>query len=84
MENNSRDSSVYVQPIVPQQHLKWSNKADRRKILKFNYSDAPWVLMNLPTLEDIEAAMRRAPAETERLYGNRRVQGSGSWLAEAP
>lgn len=85
VENNSRDSSVYVQHILPPRHLKWTNKADRRKILKFNYSDAPWVLMNLPTLEaDIEAAMRRDPAETERFYGNRRVQGSGSWLAEAP
>lgn len=82
---NSLDKTVYVQHIEPPKHLKWTNKADRKKILKFNYSDAPWVLMNLPTLEaDIEAAMRRDPAETERFYGNRRVQGSGSWLKEVP
>jgi len=80
---NSADKTVYVQHIEPPKWLKWSNKADRKKILKFNYSDAPWVLMNLPALEsDIEAAMRRDPAETERFYGNRRVQGSGHWLAE--
>ncbi|MFJ4287983.1 hypothetical protein ACIPY0_20260 [Paenarthrobacter nicotinovorans] len=80
---NNRDASVYVQHVEPPKWLKWSNAADRRKILKFNYSDAPWVLMNLPALEsDIAAAMRRDPAETERFYGNRRVQGSGSWLKE--
>jgi hypothetical protein len=82
---NRTDKTVYVQHIEPPKYLKWTRKDDRRKILKFNYSDAPWVLMNLPGLEaDIEAAMRRDPAETERFYGNRRVQGSGSWLKEVP
>lgn len=82
---NPADKTVYVQHIEPPKYLKWTNKADRKKILKFNYSDAPWVLMNLPGLEsDIEAAMRRDPAETERFYGNRRVQGAGAWLKELP
>lgn len=82
---NPADKTVYIQHIEPPKQLKWSVKADRKKILKFNYSDAPWVLMNLPGLEaDIAAAMRRDPAETERFYGNRRVQGSGSWLKEVP
>lgn len=85
VENSVRDKTVFIQHVEPPKHWKWSRKADRRKILKFNYSDAPWVLMNLPTLEaDIESAMRRDPAETERFYGNRRVQGAGSWLAEIP
>lgn len=81
IENPTKDT--YVQHILPPSSWKWSNKADRRKILKFNYSDAPWVLMNLEGIEsDIEQAMRRDPAEAERFYGNRRVQGSGHWLAE--
>lgn len=81
---NRRDKTAFVQHVEPPKSLKWSRKADRRKILKFVYSDAPWVLMNLPALEaDIERAMRRDPAETERFYGNRRVQGSGSWMKEA-
>ncbi|MGJ9405271.1 hypothetical protein ACHABQ_02965 [Nesterenkonia aurantiaca] len=81
---NRRDKTAFVQHVEPPKSLKWTRKADRRKILKFVYSDAPWVLMNLPALEaDIERAMRRDPAETERFYGNRRVQGSGSWMKEA-
>lgn len=81
IDNPSKD--VYIQWTPPPSSWKWTNKADRRKILKFNYSDAPWVLMNLESIEsDIEQAMRRDPAEAERFYGNRRVQGSGHWLAE--
>lgn len=83
IENPS--SGVYIQWTPPPARLKWSNAADRRKILKYNYSDAPWVLMNLDGLEeDIKQAMRRDPAEAERFYGNRRVQGAGSWLTEEP
>lgn len=82
---NIKDKTVFIQHVPPPKSLKWTRKADRKAILKFIYSDAPWVLMNLPALEaDIEASMRRDPAETERFYGNRRVQGAGSWLAEAP
>ena len=81
LENPS--DGVYIQWTPPPAGLRWSNKADRRRILKYNYSDAPWVLMNLDGLEeDIKQAMRRDPAEAERFYGNRRVQGSGSWLTE--
>lgn len=83
IENPS--GGVYIQYTPPPASLSWKNKADRRKILKYNYSDAPWVLNNLIGLEeDIEQAMRRDPAEAERFYGNRRVQGSGSWLKEDP
>jgi hypothetical protein len=83
IENPSKD--VYIQWTPPPPSLKWSNKADRRQILRFNYTDAPWVLNNLAGLEsDIEQAMRRDPAEAERFYGNRRVQGAGHWLAEEP
>src|SRR5205085_8271619 len=72
-----------IQWTPPPSRWKWSNQADRRKILKYNYSDAPWVLMNLDGLEeDIKQSMRRDPAEAERFYGNRRVQGSGAWLTE--
>jgi hypothetical protein len=81
IDNPSKD--VYIQWTPPPSSWKWTNKAHRHKILKFNYSDAPWVLMNLESIEsDIEQAMRRDPAEAERFYGNRRVQGSGHWLAE--
>lgn len=83
IENPS--DGVYIQWTPPPSSLKWTNQADRRRILKYNYSDAPWVLMNLEGLEeDIKQAMRRDPAEAERFYGNRRVQGAGSWLAEEP
>ena len=75
------DKTTFVQWIEPPKNLDFKVKADRLKILKFNYADAPWALMNLDGVEtDIQQAMRRDPAEAERFYGNRRVQGAGSWL----
>jgi hypothetical protein len=79
----NRDKSVYIQYIEPPADLRFDKKSDRTKILKFNYADAPWALMNLETVEaDLQTAMRRDPAEAERFYGNRRVIGSGHWLRE--
>ena len=76
--------STYVQWIEPPKNLDFKDKADRKKILEFNYADAPWAMMNLAGVEeDIQQAMRRDPAEAERFYGNRRVQGAGSWLGKA-
>lgn len=77
------DKSVYIQHIEPPKHLVFSKKADRTKMLKFNYADAPWALQNLENVEnDLQVSMRRDPSEAERFYGNRRVLGSGHWLRE--
>lgn len=59
--------------------LLYSNKRERRKIHAHVYAGSWWV--NLDSIE-AEAAelMTRDPAQAERFFGNREVQGLGSWL----
>lgn len=64
----------------PPAHLSFKNKADRRKIFAFNYAGAPWVS---PDTIEGEAAemMEKDPADAERFFGNRLVQGAGTWVS---
>lgn len=63
--------------------LEWdySKKADRSKIHRFVYASSPWVD---PKAIDAEAdeLMERDPTQAERFFGNRLVQGKGSYLSE--
>jgi hypothetical protein len=65
----------------PPKAWKFKLKGDRLKILKYVYEGSWWV--NLDAIE-AEAAelMLLDPAEAERFYGNRLVQGQGTWLDE--
>lgn len=60
-------------------HLSYKNKRERREIHKYVYFGSPWV--NLDSIE-AEAAelMETDPAQAERFFGNRRVQGSGAYI----
>jgi hypothetical protein len=63
------------------QRLKFTSKANRRKIFQFVYEGSWWV--NIDSIE-AEAAelMKSDPAQAERFFGNRLVQGAGSWLED--
>lgn len=86
---NSTAQKTYESPSTdifrfyrrPPTHLSWKNKEERRKILRFNYDGSWWI-----DLDSIEAEAAEAneldPAEAERFFGNRFVQGKGAWLAE--
>lgn len=65
----------------PPKRLSFRNKAERRQILKYAYEGSTHV--NLDSIE-AEAAelMERDPEQAERFFGNRLVQGSGSWLPD--
>lgn len=65
----------------PPVDLKYSNRADRRRIHEYVYRGSSWV--NLDDIEG-EAAelMERDPVQAERFYGNRMVQGHGAWLPD--
>lgn len=65
----------------PPAHLSYKNKAERRKIHEYVYEGSWWV--NLDSIE-AEAAelMEKDPQQAERFFGNRLVQGSGSWLPD--
>lgn len=60
--------------------LDYSKKADRRRIHEYVYRGSWWV--NLDSIEaEASELMKTDPAQAERFFGNRRVSGSGTWLA---
>jgi hypothetical protein len=77
-ESKARDIFKFYEP--PPADLKYTVKADRARIHRFNYEGSPHV--NLASIE-AEAAelMEKDPGQAERFYGNRIVAGLGSWLS---
>lgn len=60
--------------------LKYSRADHRRKIHEHGYAGSWWV--NLDSIEaEAVALLQKDPAEAERFYGNRLVQGSGAFIA---
>ena len=77
----SRRPDIYRYYRKPPANLSYANKRDRHKIHLHVYSDSPWVN---PADIDAEAAelVETDPTQAERFYGNRLVQGLGSYLPE--
>jgi hypothetical protein len=65
----------------PPVHLSYKNKEDRRRIHRYVYEGSWWVDLDSIEAEAAEL-MENDPAQAERFYGNRIVQGAGSWLPE--
>lgn len=63
----------------PPADLKWSVKADRKKILDFNYAGSPHVPV-AQVMAEAEELAETDPAQAERFYGNQIVAGLGSWM----
>jgi hypothetical protein len=61
--------------------LSYQHKGQRRRIHEYAYEGSWWV--NLDSIE-AEAAelLEHDPAQAERFFGNRLVQGAGAWLPE--
>lgn len=78
----SKASDVQRDFRRPPDELRFDVKSERHKIFVFNYAGAPWVDVAGVEAECAEL-MERDPAEAERFYGNRTVQGAGHWLSEA-
>jgi hypothetical protein len=78
----SRRSDIFRHYRKPPADLSYANKRERHKIHLFSYSDAPWVDV---AAIDAEAAelVETDPTQAERFFGNRLVQGLGSYLTEA-
>jgi hypothetical protein len=66
----------------PPADLSYANRRDRHKIHTYVYADAPWV--PVPSI-DAEAAelVETDPTQAERFFGNRLVQGLGSFMPES-
>lgn len=78
-EASSKDIFRYYRK--PPADLSYANKRDRHKIHLYVYADSPWVDV---AAIDAEAAelVETDPPQAERFFGNRLVQGLGSFLNE--
>jgi len=65
----------------PPAHLSYKNKRERHAIHKFVYEGSWWVDLDSIEAEAAEL-LERDPTQAERFFGNRLVQGLGSWLPE--
>jgi hypothetical protein len=76
----AKASDVFKFYEQPPADLSWSRKADRRKILEFNYAGSPHVPIH-QVLAEAEELGEVDPGQAERFYGNRIVSGHGVWMA---
>lgn len=78
----SQRKDIFLYYRKPPSDLSYGNKRERSKIHAYVYADSPWVD---PATIDAEAAelVETDPTQAERFYGNRLVQGLGSYLTEA-
>ena len=61
--------------------LRYSVKADRQRIHRYVYEGSWWV--NLDSIEaEATELMKTDPAQAERFFGNRLVQGSGAYMPD--
>jgi hypothetical protein len=81
LTHESRRPDIFKFYREPPKTLSYKNKADRRKIHEYVYQGSPWVDLDVIEAEAAEL-METDPAQAERFYGNRFVQGAGSWLPD--
>lgn len=77
----SRRPDVFRFYREPPKHLSYRNKRERRKIHAFVYEGADHVDLDAIEGESAEL-LEKDPAQAERFFGNRLVQGAGSWLED--
>lgn len=79
---DSRQKDIFRYYRKPPVELVYKNKRDRHKIHVHVYADSPWVD---PESIDAEAneLVETDPTQAERFFGNRLVQGLGSYMPEA-
>lgn len=77
----SRQPDIFKYYRKPPADLSYGNRRDRHKIHLYVYNDSPWVD---PASIDAEAAelVETDPTQAERFFGNRLVQGLGSYMTE--
>jgi hypothetical protein len=81
LTHESRRPDIFKFYREPPKTLSYKNKSDRRKIHEYVYQGSPWVDLDVIEAEAAEL-METDPAQAERFYGNRFVQGAGSWLPD--
>ena len=77
----SRSHDIFKFYRKPPANLSYGNKRDRHKIHKFVYEGSPWVDLDAIEAEAAEL-LETDPTQAERFFGNRLVQGLGSYMPE--
>src|SRR5690554_5496243 len=78
----SRSPDIFRFYRKPPADLSYKNKRERRKIHEFVYAGSPWVDLNAIEAEAAEL-LETDPTQAERFFGNRLVQGLGSFMPES-
>jgi len=78
----SRRPDIFRYYRKPPADLSYGDKRQRHKIHTYVYADSPWVDVKAIDAEAAEL-VETDPAQAERFYGNRLVQGLGAYLTEA-
>jgi hypothetical protein len=66
---------------LPPATLSYRNKVERARIHRYVYDGSWWVDLEAIEAEALEL-LERDPEQAERFFGNRIVQGKGSWLKD--
>jgi hypothetical protein len=77
----SRREDIFRFFREPPKHLSYRNKRERRKIHQVVYEGAEHVDLDSIEAEAAEL-LETDPEQAERFFGNRRVQGKGSWMPD--
>jgi hypothetical protein len=77
----SRQKDIFRHYRKPPANLSYANKAHRHRIHVHVYRDAPWVDVDGIDAEAAEL-VETDPEQAERFFGNRMVQGLGSWIKD--
>ena len=77
----SRRPDIFRYYRKPPADLSYGDKRQRHKIHRYVYADAPWVPVDAIDAEAAEL-VETDPTQGERFFGNRLVQGLGSFLPE--
>ena len=77
----SRQADIFRYYRKPPTELSYANKRERHKIHMYVYRDSPWVDV-APIDAEAAELVETDPVQAERFFGNRLVQGLGSYLTE--
>jgi hypothetical protein len=79
----SRKTDIFRYYRKPPVDLDYKKKRERDKIHAYVYSDSPWVDPKSAISPEADELVETDPTQAERFFGNRLVQGLGSFLTDA-
>src|SRR5690625_5920051 len=79
----SRAKDIFKYYRKPPVGLDYRKKRDRAKVHQFVYGDSPWVDTKTAIDPEADELVETDPTQAERIFGNRLVQGLGSFMPEA-